>query len=186
MVFRFSERADFITVRIKTEDMSSAVSTIKTTFQKNFPNSTFDYFFVDEMYDRQYRAEVQFGQVVVTFSIFAVVIACLGLFGLSSYTISQRTKEIGIRKVLGASVAQIVSLLSGSFIRVVMIAAVLALPLAWWAMREWLSNYAVRIDLNVWIFVIPVAAITMIALATVSFQTFRSAIANPVSSLKQE
>jgi len=186
MVFRFSEWADFITVRIKTQDARSALSAIKATFQKSFPNSTFDYFFVDEMYDLQYRTELQFGQVVVTFAIFAVVIACLGLFGLSSYTISQRTKEIGIRKVLGASVTQIVSLLSGSFIRVVMIAAVLAVPLAWWAMTEWLSNYAVRINLNVWIFIIPVAAITLIALATVSLQTFRSAIANPVTSLKQE
>ena len=88
--------------------------------------------------------------------------------------------------MLGGSVTEIVRLLSGSFIRVVMIAAVLALPLAWWAMTEWLSNYAVRIDLNVWIFVVPVAAITLIALVTVSFQTFRSAIANPVTSLKQE
>jgi putative ABC transport system permease protein len=108
------------------------------------------------------------------------------LFGLSSYTITQRTKEIGIRKVLGASVSQIVTLLSGNFIRVVLVASLLALPLAWLAMTEWLSGYAVRIELTAWIFIIPVAIIVATALVTVSVQTVKSAMANPVDSLKQE
>jgi putative ABC transport system permease protein len=124
--------------------------------------------------------------VIVTFSVLAVLIACLGLFGLSSYTITQRTKEIGIRKVLGASVSQIVTLLSGNFIRVVLVASLLALPLAWLAMTEWLSGYAVRIELTAWIFIIPVAIIVATALVTVSVQTVKSAMANPVDSLKQE
>ena len=124
--------------------------------------------------------------MVVTFSVLAVLIACLGLFGLSSYTITQRTKEIGIRKVLGASVSQIVTLLSGNFIRVVLVASLLALPLAWFAMTEWLSSYAVRIELTAWIFIVPVAIIVATALVTVSVQTVKSAMANPVDSLKQE
>ncbi len=158
----------------------------RTRFNNNYPNSTFDYFFIDEMYNDQYLAESRFGKVVVTFSVLAVLIACLGLFGLSSYTITQRTKEIGIRKVLGASVSQIVTLLSGNFIRVVMVASLLALPLAWLAMTEWLSSYAVRIELTAWIFIVPVAIIVTTALVTVSVQTVKSAMANPVDSLKQE
>jgi len=116
----------------------------------------------------------------------AVFIACLGLFGLSSFTIVQRTKEIGIRKVLGASVMQIVTLLSQDFAKVIFIAALLALPVAYFAMETWLSNYAVRIDLSAWIFILPVAMIFLFALGTVSVQTIRSALSNPSKALKQE
>ncbi len=136
-------------------------------------------FFMDEQFARQYKADQQFGSIITSFSVLAVFIACLGLFGLSSYTILQRTKEIGIRKVLGASVMQIVSLLSKDFARIVVVAALIALPVAWWAMQSWLSNYAVRVSLNAWIFIVPVAAILVIALVTVSFQTIRTALSNP-------
>ena len=186
MVYPYSEWVSFIVAKTKTEDVASTIAAIKNTFNNNYPNSTFDYFFIDEMYNDQYLAESRFGKVVVTFSVLAVLIACLGLFGLSSYTITQRTKEIGIRKVLGASVSQIVTLLSGNFIRVVLVASLLALPLAWLAMTEWLSGYAVRIELTAWIFIVPVAVIVVTALVTVSVQTVKSAMANPVDSLKQE
>jgi putative ABC transport system permease protein len=186
MVYPYSEWPGFIIVKTNTKDVKSAVASIKRAFSVNCPNSAFDYFFIDEMYNQQYVTESRFGKVIITFSVFAVFIACLGLFGLSSYTISQRTKEIGIRKVLGASVSQIVGLLSGNFIRVVLLASLLATPVAWWAMREWLSNYPVRIDLNVWIFILPIVVIVGMALLTVSLQTVRSAMANPVDSLKQE
>jgi putative ABC transport system permease protein len=186
MVYRYSEWISFIVVKTSTENVASSIDAIKTTFNSNYPNSTFDYFFIDEMYNDQYLAESRFGKVVVTFSVLAVMIACLGLFGLSSYTIVQRTKEIGIRKVLGASVSQIVTLLSGNFIRIVIVASLLALPFAWLAMTEWLSGYAVRIELTAWIFIVPVAIIVTTALVTVSVQTVRSAMANPIDSLKQE
>jgi putative ABC transport system permease protein len=146
----------------------------------------FHYFFLDEKYDQQYRADTQFGKVVATFSGLAVFIACLGLFGLSAFTIVQRTKEIGIRKVLGASVLQIVHLLSKDFAKVVLIASLLALPIAYFATEQWLSGYAVRINLNVWIFLMPVVIILGIALFTVSFQTIKTALENPSGSLRQE
>ena len=116
----------------------------------------------------------------------AIIIACLGLFALTAFTAQQRTKEIGIRKVLGASVLQIVNLLSKDFAKVILVAAVLALPLAYFAMDQWLSTYATRISLNVWIFALPVVVILLIALLTVSFQTIRTALSNPTNALKQE
>jgi putative ABC transport system permease protein len=123
---------------------------------------------------------------MAAFSTLIILIACLGLFGLSSYTITQRTREIGIRKVLGASVAGIVQLLSLEFARTVFIAALIALPIAYFAMEEWLSYYAVRISLNVWVFVLAVVTIMVLAMVTVSFQTIRTAVDNPTNSLKQE
>ncbi len=126
------------------------------------------------------------GRVIATFSGLAIFIACLGLFGLSSYTIVQRSKEIGIRKVLGASVNQIVRLLSFDFVKVVIVASVVAMPIAYLAVDEWLSTYSVRIDLDVLTFIAPVIIILLMALITVSFQTIKTAIANPVEALKQE
>ena len=124
--------------------------------------------------------------VMAAFSTIALVIACLGLFGLSSFAILQRTKEIGIRKVLGGSVVQIVQLLSRDFIKWVLVASVLAMPLAYLAAEKWLSGYAVRIQLNVWVFIIPLIVITIISILTVSLQTFKAANAKPVDSLKSE
>ena len=166
--------------------MSETLASVKTTWNEVFPNTLFHYFFLDEKYDQQYRADTQFGKVVATFSGLAVFIACLGLFGLSAFTIVQRTKEIGIRKVLGASVLQIVHLLSKDFAKVVIIASILALPIAYLATEQWLSGYAVRISLNVWMFLIPVVIILGIALFTVSFQTVKTALENPSGSLRQE
>jgi putative ABC transport system permease protein len=123
---------------------------------------------------------------MAAFSGLIVFIACLGLFGLSSYTITQRTKEIGIRKVLGASVSEIVRLLSLNFAKTVITAALIAAPVAYYLMEKWLSNYFVRISLNIWIFVFAVVIILLLAIVTVSFQTIKSAVANPVDSLKQE
>jgi putative ABC transport system permease protein len=123
---------------------------------------------------------------MAVFSGLIIFIACLGLYGLSSYTITQRTKEIGIRKVLGASIAGIVRLLSVDFAKTVLIAALLALPIAYFLMEQWLSNYAVRINISAWVFLVSVAVILALAMITVGYQTIRSAIANPVNSLKQE
>jgi putative ABC transport system permease protein len=186
MILKYRERADYFSIRMKTGQTHETLATVKTVWDEVFPGSVFHYFFLDENYNQQYQADARFGRVVGTFSGLAVFIACLGLFGLSSFTIIQRTKEIGIRKVLGASVGQIVRLLSQDFVKVVMLAAFLALPVAYFAMEEWLSGYAVRIDLSGWIFAFPVIMILLIALLTVSVQTIKTALANPVDSLKQE
>jgi putative ABC transport system permease protein len=186
MLFDYDEHPDYFAVRIKSDNAEEAVNTIRATWDKVFPQSVFDYFFLDDQYESQFKADSQFGRVIATFSGLAVFIACLGLFGLSSYTIVQRTKEIGIRKVLGASVPQIVKLLTSDFVAVVMIAALIALPISWFALQDWLSNYAVRITLNGWILISPVAVILIIALATVSLQTVKTAFSNPTNSLRQE
>ncbi|HYI76595.1 MAG TPA: FtsX-like permease family protein, partial [Chryseolinea sp.] len=186
MFFYYGEPADYFTIQVKSEDMNRTIKSVATAWSKIYPNTVFDYYFLDEKYDQQYRADTQFGKVMAAFSGLIIFIACLGLFGLSSYTITQRTKEIGIRKVLGASVSEIVRLLSLNFAKTVIAAALIALPIAYFIMEQWLSNYFVRISLNVWIFVFAVAIILLLAIVTVSFQTVKSAIANPVDSLKQE
>jgi putative ABC transport system permease protein len=186
MLFDYSEDPDYFAVRIKSDNAEESVNAIRATWDKVFPESVFDYFFLNEQYERQFQADRQFGRVIATFSGLAVFIACLGLFGLSSYTIVQRTKEIGIRKVLGASVPQIVKLLTADFVTVVLIAALIALPVSWFALQDWLSNYAVRINISVWILLTPVIVILFVALATVSVQTVKTALANPTNSLRQE
>ncbi len=186
LLLRYEDNADYFSIRLKTDDMSKTLAEVKETWNQIFPNTLFHYFFLDEKYDQQYKADLQFGRVIATFSGLAVFIACLGLFGLSAFTIVQRTKEIGIRKVLGASVLQIVHLLSKDFAKIVLIASTLALPIAYLATDQWLAGYAVRINLNVWIFLAPVVIILGIAMFTVSFQTIKTALENPSGSLRQE
>jgi putative ABC transport system permease protein len=186
MLFHYASRTNYFSIKLKSENIHETIAGIQATYNQVFPNAVFNYFFLDEKFNQQYKADAQFGQVIATLSSLAIFIACLGLFGLSSYTIVQRTKEIGIRKVLGASVMQIVGLLSQDFIKVVLMAALAALPIAYWAISEWLSNYEVKISLNVWVFLIPVMMILLLAMATVSFQTFKTAISNPTESLRQE
>jgi len=187
MILRYySGFSRYVTMKIKTDEAKETIEYVKSQWDNLFPSSPFSYFFLDEKYNQQFKADRQFGKVMATFSIIAVVIACLGLFGLSSFTILQRTKEIGIRKVLGGSVAQIAQLLSRDFIKWVFVATVLALPLAYLLMKQWLSGYAVRIDLNGWVFIIPMLVIAFISVLTVGLQTFKAANANPVDSLKSE
>ncbi len=166
--------------------ISSTIEFLQTQWDKVLPNNPFNYFFLDTYYDQQYKADQSFGKIFGLFSLLAIIIAFLGLFGLSSYTIIQRTKEIGIRKVLGASIGQIVRLLSRDFIRLVLIASIIAIPIAYFAMKEWLNSYAYRISLNGWIFALPFGIVLLIALLTVSFQTIRAALMNPVKSLQNE
>ncbi|HEX6227155.1 MAG TPA: ABC transporter permease [Chryseolinea sp.] len=186
LLLRYEDNADYFSIRLNTDNMSKTLAEVKEIWNQVFPNTVFHYFFLDEKYDQQYSADMQFGKVVATFSGLAVFIACLGLFGLSAFTIVQRTKEIGIRKVLGASVLQIVHLLSKDFGKVVLLASLLALPIAYIATKQWLSGYAVKITLNVWMFLFPVIIIFTIAILTVSFQTIKTALENPSGSLRQE
>jgi putative ABC transport system permease protein len=186
MIFWYSEYADYFAIRVNTNEMQETMKTIKAAWENSFPASAFDYVFVNDRYDNQYKSDQQFGKVIGLFSLLAALIACLGLFGLSSFTIIQRMKEIGIRKVLGASVSQIVQLLSRDFVRLIAVAGIVAIPFAYLAMEGWLSNYATRIQLNAWIFMIPSIIVLLIALITVSFQTIRAAQGNPVNTLKNE
>jgi len=133
-----------------------------------------------------YRDEQRIGQVAITFAVLAIVIACLGLFGLATFIAEQRTKEIGIRKVLGATITNLITMISKDFLLLVLIASVIAFPFAWWAMHTWLQDFAYRINIGWWVFAIAAGAAIVIALITVSFQAIRAALANPVKSLRTE
>ena len=146
----------------------------------------FTYTFMDVDFNQLYQSETQTGRLFISFAVFAIFIACLGLFGLVTYAAEQRLKEIGIRKVLGARVGGIVGLLSKDFALLIGIAAVIAFPIAWWAMYSWLKSFAYRTSISWWIFLVAGLAALAIALLTVSIQTIRAAVANPVKSLRSE
>jgi len=141
---------------------------------------------MDELYDKTYQAEEKAGSILGIFTVLTIFVACLGLFGLAIYTTEQRTKEIGIRKVLGASVASVTTLLSKDFIKLVLIACVIAFPLSYLAMQKWLEDFAYRINISWWVFVLAAFISLVIALATISFQAVKAALANPVKSLRSE
>lgn len=168
------------------EALLSAVALIGNEWKEFFPENPFDYFFLENFFNLQYQADLRFGKVFGLFCGLAILIACLGLLGLSSYTALQRTKEIGIRKVLGASVQSIIGLLSKDFIKMVLIGSMLALPLAYFGVQQWLEYYAFRIPVSGWLLGLPVALVLFIAFLTVSFQTVKAALANPVASLRYE
>jgi len=173
-------------VRFHTNDAFSLVQQVESNFHAAKQGLPFSYTFMDNDFDKLYHAEQQTGQIFITFAVFAILIACLGLFGLVTYAAEQRTKEIGIRKVLGARVTSIVGLLSKDFTILVGIAALIAFPVAWWAMYKWLETFAYRTEISWWIFLVAGAVALAIALLTVSIQTVRAALANPVKSLRSE
>ncbi|QJD78649.1 ABC transporter permease [Spirosoma rhododendri] len=177
---------DNLYVRIRAGNVSAALAYIQTVYRTFSPTATLDFHFLDENFSKQYQAEQKQGDVLLTFTVLAVFIACLGLFGLVAFAAEQRTKEIGVRKVLGASVASIVGLLSRDFLKLVLIAVIIASPLAWYAMHRWLQNFAYKIDLAWWLFALAGLLTTGIALLTVSFQSIRAALVNPVKSLRSE
>jgi putative ABC transport system permease protein len=146
----------------------------------------FTYAFMDDLFNKTYSAEQKTGTILNIFSVLIIFVACLGLFGLATYTAEQRTKEIGIRKVLGASVTEVTRMLSKRFLKLVLIASLIAFPAAWWAMNKWLQSFAYRIEISWWVFLVAAFAALLIALVTVSFQSIKAAIANPVKSLRTE
>ena len=150
------------------------------------PGMPFSYRFMNESFNNMYRAEQRVGEISITFSILTIFIACLGLFGLVTYMAEQRTKEIGVRKVLGASISNVIIMLSKDFLKLVLIAAIIAFPIAWWAMHTWLQQFAYRISISWWIFIVAGIAALLIGLITVSFQAVKAAVANPVNSLRSE
>ena len=186
MILQFADNRGKMAIRIKSTDVFSTVNQIEAGWKKLAPGVPFSYTFLDADFNKLYHAEQQTGQLFITFAVFAILIACLGLFGLVTYAAEQRMKEIGIRKVLGAHVGGLVSLLSKDFFRLVLISALIAFPVAWWAMTQWLQSFAYRTAISWWIFLVAGGAAIMIALLTVSFQTIRAALANPVRSLRSE
>ncbi|MFT3823952.1 MAG: ABC transporter permease [Chitinophagaceae bacterium] len=172
--------------KIKTTDVKGLLATMKKQWDSYHTDEPFTYTFMDDLFNRTYSSEQKTGTVLNIFALLIIFIACLGLFGLATYTAEQRTKEIGIRKVLGASVVQVTQMLSKEFLRLVFIASIIAFPAAWWAMNKWLQNFAYRIHISWWIFAVAGVCALLIALLTVSFQSVRAAIANPVKSLRAE
>ena len=177
---------EYYSLRINTANISKTIENVRKAWTTAFPGNPLEYFFLDEYFDRQYASERKFEKLFVTFAVLAIIIGCLGLFGLSAYTASQRIKEIGIRKVLGASVPDITKMLSKDFLKLVIIAIVIASPIAWWVMSKWLEDFAYRVNISWWIFVAAGALALMIAMLTVSFQAIKAAIANPIKSLRTE
>lgn len=175
-----------LSIKVTTGGLSATIKEIGEKWNKIIPNRQFYYTFLNESFDKQYRAEERFGNLFFNFAILAIFISCLGLLGLASYSTIQRTKEIGVRKVLGASVSNIVNLLSIDFLKLVLIAFIIAAPIAWFSMNKWLQDFAYRIDLTWWIFAIAGVAAIVIAFGTISFQAIKAAMANPVKSLRTE
>ena len=162
------------------------LKSIRASWHKLNPNEPFEYSFLDQDFQKNYEAENRLSSIVSYFTIIAILISCLGLFGLATFSAEQRIKEIGVRKVLGASVPNIVSLLSKDFLKLVAISIVIASPVAWWVMNKWLRDFAYRTNISWTVFVITTAVALLIALITISFQAIKAAIANPVTSLRTE
>jgi putative ABC transport system permease protein len=175
-----------IAVKIKGTDVKNTIAHIETTWNKLAPAFPLDYKFMDESFGDMYKSEDKLSTLLWVFTIMAIVVGCMGLFGLAAFSAEQRTKEIGIRKVLGASVMSIVAMLSKNFLKPVLIASVIAFPVAWFLMNKWLQDFPYRVNISWWIFGIAAIAALVIALITVSFQTIKAAISNPVKSLRAE
>jgi putative ABC transport system permease protein len=177
---------NFLSAKLGGHDLPTTIAAIKTKWDQLVPDKPLHYFFLDESFDHLYRAEERFGRLFINFAVLAILISCLGLLGLASYTTLQRTKEVGVRRVLGASVAGIVRLLSVDFLRLVGIAFVIAIPIAWFFMNKWLQDFAYKATLGWWIFAGAGFAAVAIAFATISVQAIKAAVANPVKSLRSE
>jgi ABC-type antimicrobial peptide transport system permease subunit len=186
-IFMCSGWLQTLTLRLNDKiPVNSALEKIAAVFKKYDPEVPFRYQFVDEEYARKFTAEEKIGNLAGFFAVFAIFISCLGLFGLSSYVAEQRTKEIGVRKVLGASVMNVWQLLSKEFVVLTLISFFIAIPVAWYFMSNWLQNYVYRTDMSWWIFVITAIGSLIITLLTISFQAIKAGLMNPVKSLRTE
>jgi putative ABC transport system permease protein len=175
-----------VSVKIDGTKTKEALDFIGTTYKTIIPNFPFEYQFLDKHFEQLYEADTKVSKVVTSLAIIAIIIACLGLLGLASYSAENRVKEIGIRKVLGASVPNIVSLLSKDFLKLVLLANIISWPFAWYVLNKWLQNYTYRIDINGWIFISAGFISLLVAVVAVSSQTFKAALLNPVKNLRTE
>ena len=186
LTLRYEYVGKFLSLKLKTSNLSATVSDMQRKWKELAPHRPFTYSFLDDSFNSQYKADFKFKNLFTLFSFLAIFIACLGLLGLATYSAMLRTKEIGVRKVLGANVGNIVGLLSKDFIKLVLISIVIATPFSWYAMNNWLSEYAFRIDINAWVFALAGGIALAVAIATVSFNAIRAASANPIKSLRTE
>jgi putative ABC transport system permease protein len=175
-----------LTVATQSNNYQELLSKFEGLWHKDFPSVPFDYKFLDQEVQKQYETEITLSKIINSFTIMAILISCLGLFGLAAFSAEQRKKEIGVRKVLGASVSGVVGLLSKDFLKLVGIAILIATPVAWWAMNKWLQAFAYRVDISWWMFALAGCIAVIIAMITISFQAIRAAIANPVRALRTE
>lgn len=181
------ESSYLLSLKLNADNLSSTIDFINKIWQLFEKDRSFEYFFVDENFDALYHTEERLSQIITYFAVIAIFIACLGLFGLASFTAEQSKKEIGIRKVLGATVGNIIFQLSGNFLKWVVIANLISWPLTYFVMeRYWLTNFPFRIDLAFWIFILTGAASLLIAMLTVSYQSIKAALANPADTLRSE
>jgi len=177
---------DNFVLDLSSESLSQTLEQLKAVFKRISKDLPFDYFFLDEAFDKLYKKESKLASLFSYFSILAIIISCLGLLGISAFASVQRTKEIGIRKVLGATENNIIIMLSKDFVKLVLLANIIAFPVSWWAMNEWLQNFSYRINLQPWMFLIAGLVVLTVSLLTVSFQALKAAIANPAKSLRTE
>jgi putative ABC transport system permease protein len=175
-----------IIAKVKTKDIAGLLSSIKKTWTSFTSEEPFQYAFLDDKFNQTYEKEQKMSTILGIFACLTICVAGLGLFGLATFTAEQRTKEIGIRKVLGATVTGVVSLLTKDFLKLVFIAFVIACPIAWFVMNKWLQDFAYRINVQWWVFVLAAAAAVLITLFSVSFKAIKAAIANPIKSLRTE
>ncbi|HRH48314.1 MAG TPA: ABC transporter permease [Panacibacter sp.] len=176
----------FYSVKIEPGKTQQTITSLRQIWNRYFPKDPFDYFFLDESFGKQYNADILFGKVFGVFAFLAILIACFGLLGLSAYNVLQRTKEIGIRKVLGASVQSILILLSKDFLKLVLLSFFVAIPVGWYVMNEWLQDYAYRVDIGWWVFAFAGIVALVIAIVTISIQVLKAVVMNPVKSLRTE
>ena len=176
----------YASLRIGGEDIRETMSYIEREWLEWLPGHPFEYFFLDDDFDRLYRSEEKMGRVFQSFTILAIFISCLGLFGLTAYSLERRTKEIGIRKVLGASVSKIVVMFSKDFSKEILLANIIAWPIIYWAMSRWLQNFAYRIEISIWSFFVSAFLVILVSLMTIGYQFIKAALANPVDSLRYE
>jgi putative ABC transport system permease protein len=187
LIFRYNKApGGYYSIKFNTANVKESLTRFENDWKEFFPGNPFNYFFLDDHYNKQYRADQQFGKVFGLFSGLAILIACLGLFGLSSLTAIQRTKEIGVRKVLGASVKSILALVGKDYLLLMGVAILLATPLTWWIMNNWLQEFANRISLAWWIFALPSLVVILVAMITVSIHTLQAARTNPTTALRYE
>lgn len=177
---------EYYSLKVNTNDYASTLKQIQAQWERAFPQSPFDYFFLDDYFNNQYQSDQQFARIFSLFAGLAILIACLGLFGLSSYMTLQRTREIGIRKVMGASILNLMALLSQDFLKVIAFASIIILPILYYVLKNWLQNYAYQMEIHWWLLALPVVLVWLMAFITISFQTIKTAFANPVKSLRYE
>ena len=182
----YNPSSDYYNIKLSSQNIQESVAFIESSFNDFYPGNIFDYFFMDDRFDQQYSSDQLFGKVFNLFSILAILISCLGLFGLAGFTVIKRTKEVSIRKVLGASVLDVLKLISGDFMKLILVASIVAIPLVFLGARQLLAGYAFQISLGAWLFILPALMLLLVAMFTVSFHALKSANRNPVEALRQE